>query len=66
MSSIGHPVFNDTLYGFGKMKIKTEEQELQSYKLSYPHPIHGELVSLEIPPEDKITKDLNALRRAHA
>ena len=24
MASIGHPVYNDTLYGFGKMKIKTE------------------------------------------
>lgn len=66
MSSIGHPVFNDTLYGFGKMKIKTEEQVLQSYKLSFPHPFDGELVSLEIPPDDKITKVLNALRRALA
>ena len=37
LSSIGHPVFNDTLYGFGKMKIKTEEQVLQSYKLSFPN-----------------------------
>ena len=66
MSSIGHPVFNDTLYGFGKMKIKTEEQVLQSYKLSFPHPFDGEPVSLEIPPDDKITKVLNALRRALA
>ena len=28
LSSIGHPVYNDTLYGFGKMKIKTEEQAI--------------------------------------
>lgn len=48
------------------MKIKTEEQVLQSYKLSFPHPFDGELVSLEIPPDDKITKVLNALRRTLA
>ena len=28
LSSISHPVYNDTLYGFGKMKIKTDEQVL--------------------------------------
>ena len=38
MSCIGHPVYNDTLYGFGKMKIKTEEQVLQSYKLEFKLP----------------------------
>ena len=32
LSSIGHPIYNDTLYGFGKMKIKTDEQILESYK----------------------------------
>ena len=39
MASIGHPVYNDTLYGFGKMKIKTDEQVLQSYKLEFTPPI---------------------------
>ena len=48
LSSIGHPVYNDTLYGFGKMKIKTEEQVLESYKLTFPRPFDGELISLEI------------------
>lgn len=62
MSSIGHPVYNDTLYGFGKMKIKTEEQVLQSYKLTFPHPFDGELISLEIPPDEKVSKVLKTLR----
>lgn len=66
MSSIGHPVYNDTLYGFGKMKIKTEEQVLQSYKLSFPRPFDGVFVNLEIPPDEKINKVLNALRRTIA
>ncbi len=62
LSSIGHPVYNDTLYGFGKMKIKTEEQVLQSYKLSFPQPFEGKIVSLEIPMDEKINKVLGYLR----
>lgn len=62
LSSIGHPVYNDTLYGFGKVKIKTDEQVLQSYKLTFPQPFDGKEISIEIPPDDKITKVLKALR----
>ena len=61
MSSIGHPVYNDTLYGFGKMKIKTEEQVLQSYKLEFTKPFSNERISLEIPRDEKINKVLNSL-----
>ena len=52
LSSIGHPVYNDTLYGFGKMKIKTEEQVLQSYKLSFPKPFGGETLTFELEPDE--------------
>ena len=62
LSSIGHPVYNDTLYGFGKMKIKTDEQVLESYKLSFPRPFDGEIISLEIKPDDKIEKVLHYLK----
>lgn len=61
MASIGHPVYNDTLYGFGKMKIKTEEQVLESYKLTFPRPMNGELISLEIEPDEKFVKVIRAL-----
>ena len=61
MASIGHPVYNDTLYGFGKIKIKTEEQVLQSYKLEFPKPFSGEIISLEIPEDEKLRKVINAL-----
>ena len=60
MSSIGHPVFNDTLYGFGKMKIKTDEQVLQSYKLEFTKPFTNERILLEIEPDEKFQKVLNA------
>ena len=61
LSSIGHPVFNDTLYGFGKMKIKTEEQVLESYKLSFPKPFSEDILSFEIDPDEKIKKVLKFL-----
>lgn len=62
MASIGHPVFNDTLYGFGKIRIKTEEQVLQSYKLEFNKPFGEERISLELPPDEKIQKVIKALR----
>lgn len=63
LSSIGHPVYNDTLYGFGKMKIKTEEQVLQSYKLEFTKPFTDERISLEIPLDSKFEKVLKFLRQ---
>lgn len=56
LASIGHPVYNDTLYGFGKMKIKTEEQVLQSYKLEFTKPFTEERIILEIPKDEKLEK----------
>ena len=61
MSSIGHPVYNDTLYGFGKIKINTQEQVLQSYKLDFRRPFSNEQISLEINYDEKLNKVLNAL-----
>ena len=62
LSSIGHPVYNDTLYGFGKIKIKTEEQVLQSYKLEFTKPFTQERISLQIPYDEKVLKVLQALK----
>lgn len=63
LSHIGHPVFNDTLYGFGKVKIHTEEQVLQSYRLKFTSPVDKELVDVQIEPDEKINKVLNYLRQ---
>ena len=62
LSSIGHPVYNDTLYGFGKMKIKTEEQVLQSYMLEFTKPFSDKRVLLEIKPDEKLQKVLSYLK----
>ena len=64
LSSIGHPVYNDTLYGFGKIKIKTDEQVLQSYKLSFPKPFNEEILSFEIPMDEKLNKIVNFYKKS--
>lgn len=61
LSSIGHPVYNDTLYGFGKPKIKTEEQVLEAYKLEFTPPKCNEKICLEIEPDKDFQKVLKAL-----
>ena len=55
-SHLGHPVYNDTLYGAGIGKVKTEEQVLQSYSLQFTKPFSDEIISLEIPPDEKYNK----------
>ena len=58
MSYIGHPVYNDTLYGAGKGKVTTEEQVLQSFYLRFTKPNNNEIITLEIPPDEKYNKVL--------
>ena len=62
MKSINHPVYNDTLYGAGQGKVKTEEQVLQSYYLRFTKPFGDEIIELEIEPDYKIQKVLKYLR----
>ena len=57
-----HPVFNDTLYGAGTSKIKTEEQVLQSYYLKFAKPFSPEIIEIEIQPDEKLTKVLEYFR----
>lgn len=58
----GYPVFNDTLYGAGMSKVKTDEQVLQSYYLRFTKPFSDEIIELEIEPDEKIKKVLNYLK----
>ena len=62
MKSINHPVYNDTLYGAGQGKVKTDEQVLQSYFLRFTKPFEDEIIELEIEPDEKIKKVLKYLR----
>lgn len=62
MSNLKHPVLNDTLYGAGQSKVKTCEQVLQSYFLSFTKPFGSEIITLEIEPDEKISKVLKYLK----
>lgn len=58
MSYLKHPIYNDTLYGAGEGKVKTEEQVLQSFYLRFTKPFGNEIIELEIEPDEKIRKVL--------
>ena len=57
-----HPVYNDTLYGAGQGKVKTEEQVLQSFYLKFAKPFSAEIIELEIQPDEKLEKVLKYFR----
>lgn len=61
MSQLKHPIINDTLYGGGNFKVKTQEQVLQAYKLTFTKPFSHEIIKLEIEPDEKIKKVLSYL-----
>ena len=61
MSYKNHPIYNDTLYGAGKGKVHTEEQVLQSYYLRFTKPFSDEIITIEIPPDEKYNKVLKFL-----
>lgn len=61
LSHLKHPIINDSLYGGTNSKVKTEEQVLQSYKLTFAKPFSDDTIELEIEPDTKIKKVLNYL-----
>lgn len=61
LSHIKHPIFGDSLYGGGNAKVKTQEQVLQAYKLTFTKPSSNDIIELEIEPDEKIQKVLKYL-----
>jgi len=61
LSHLQHPILNDTMYGSGAFKVKTQEQVLQSYKLTFTKPGSSDIIELEIEPDDKIKRVLKYL-----
>ena len=57
-----HPVYNDTLYGSGEGKVKTQEQVLQSFYLRFAKPFSSQIIELEIEPDEKLSKVLSYFR----
>lgn len=61
-SYIGHPIYGDSLYGGGGMKVKTTEQVLQSYYLKFAHPVSGKIIETELDPDEDLSHVLKWLR----
>lgn len=61
LSYIKHPIVNDSLYGGGNFKVKTQEQVLQSYKLAFTKPFSSDTIELEIKLDEKVKKVLTYL-----
>ncbi|MDO4545036.1 MAG: RluA family pseudouridine synthase, partial [Bacillota bacterium] len=61
MSHIGHPVLGDWLYG-GDNVLLIERQALHAARLSFTHPMTGQLLELEAPLPDDIQAALQKLR----
>jgi len=61
MTSLGHPLLGDTVYGKGKSKYATEGQCLHAYLLGFVHPRTHEYMEFTVPNPpyfEKILKDL--------
>jgi 23S rRNA pseudouridine1911/1915/1917 synthase len=53
LNYLGHPIYGDSLYGIEDDKALIDRQALHAYKLSFPHPRTGEIITLETDiPED--------------
>lgn len=56
MTNMGHPLFGDSLYGKEEPQY-IKRQALHAYKLSFPHPRTGNIISLEA----ELPKDMEEL-----
>ncbi len=61
-----YPVYNDSLYGAGQGKVKTDEQVLQSFYLRFAKPNSDEIIEIKIEPDEKLSKVLTYFRNRRA
>lgn len=63
MSSIGHPLLGDEIYGSGKNPYHLQGQALHAMVLGFVHPHTGEYLEFEAPLPDYFVKLLDKLRK---
>lgn len=63
MSSIGHPLLGDTVYGSGKDPFHLEGQTLHAMILGFIHPTSGEYMEFSAPLPEYFLKLLEKLRK---
>lgn len=62
LSSISHPIVNDSLYFGEKLKVKTTQQVLQAYDLTFTTPFDNSIINIRLEPDEDLQKVLNYLR----
>lgn len=63
MTSIGHPLLGDEVYGSGKNPYHLQGQALHAMILGFVHPSTGEYMEFEAPLPEYFTKLLDKLRK---
>ena len=63
MSSIGHPILGDEIYGPAKCPYKLQGQTLHAKILGITHPSTGEYIEFDAPLPDYFKDLLNKLRK---
>lgn len=64
-SHIGHPLVGDPLYGNGiekVLKLKTQGQMLQAFRLAFRHPVSGEPLQFELASDPELMRVWESLR----
>lgn len=62
MKSIGHPLYGDSLYG-NEEPDYIKRQALHAFRLSFPHPRTGEVISLEVKLPEDMEKLIDILKK---
>lgn len=62
LSHIGHPIVNDTFYGGKQLGVKTTEQVLQAYQLTFNRLNDNILTTITLEPDEDVKRVLNYLR----
>lgn len=63
MTSIGHPLLGDTVYGSSKNPFHLQGQTLHAMILGFRHPVTREYIEFEAPLPDYFLKLLEKLRK---
>ena len=62
LSHIGHPIVNDSFYGGKQIGVKTTEQVLQAYQLTFNRLSDNIITTITLEPDEDIKRVLNYLR----
>lgn len=62
LKHIGHPIVGDSLYGGGRINVKTTEQVLQAYRLTFNRLSDNIITTITLEPDDDIKRVLSYLR----